>query len=111
MPQQLFGDIELKLLQYKNESGLGRQAILLDAMATVQKLSGKPTTKNEAKEHYGKFSYTATLINYADVLRRMENQDFFDILFDFYKMDLDTELQEWFELGSPGQMRLKKPIA
>ncbi|KTC82740.1 hypothetical protein [Legionella cincinnatiensis] len=107
----LFSDIEPILLQYKNAHALTRKDILLDAITGVQKLSGEIISKDEAKEHYKVLSYTATLINYADILNRMENQQFFDILFDFYKMDLDAELCDWFEFGSPGQMRLKKPIS
>ncbi|KTD53668.1 hypothetical protein Lsan_4078 [Legionella santicrucis] len=108
---QLFSDIEPMLLQYKNANALTRRDMLLNAITGVQKLSGEITSKNEAKEHYRVLSYTATLINYADILNRMENQQFFDILFDFYKMDLDAELCDWFEFGSPVQMRLKKPIS
>ncbi|ETO93982.1 hypothetical protein [Legionella oakridgensis] len=110
MPQ-LYTDIGPMLLQYKNANAIGRQAMLLDAMAEVEKLSGVVKSKDDAKEHYKKLAYAATLINYADVLRRMENQQYFDILFDFYKMDLDEELQEWFEFGNPGQMRLTHPIS
>ncbi|KTD13720.1 hypothetical protein Lgra_0855 [Legionella gratiana] len=108
---QLFSNLEPMLLQYKNTNAQTRKTLLLDVITTVQKLSGEITSTNEAKEHYKVLSYAATLINYADALNRMEHQQFFDILIDFYKMDLDDELQDWFEFGSPGQMRLKKPIS
>ncbi|VEB33960.1 Uncharacterised protein [Legionella sainthelensi] len=108
---QLFSDIEPMLLHYKNTNALTRRGMLLDALSAVQKLSGQIISKGDAKEHYKVLCYTATLINYADVLNRIENQQFFDILFDFYKMEIDAELCDWFEFGSPGQMRLKKPIS
>jgi hypothetical protein len=108
MPQQLFSDIGPTLLQYKDANVLGRQAMLLDAIAISRK---SPQNLAEAKLHLQELSYAATLINYADVLKRMESKDFFDILFDFNAMELSAELQEWFEFKNPGKMRLKKEIS
>lgn len=107
---QLYADLGSKLLQYKNANGIVRHAMLLDAMVEIDRLSDKVDNKEDAKKHYKQLAYAATLINYADVLRRMENQEFFDVLFDFYNMELGEELREWFEFGGPGQMRLKHPI-
>lgn len=107
---QLFSDIEPMLLQYKNTDALKRREILLDAITAVQKLSGEISSKDDAKGHYKLLSYTATLISYADVLNRIENQKFFEILLDFYNMDLNAKLSDWFEFGPLGQMRLKKPL-
>lgn len=73
---QLFSDIEPMLLHYKNTNALTRRGMLLDALSAVQKLSGHIISKGDAKEHYKVLCYTATLINYADVLNRIENQQF-----------------------------------
>lgn len=110
-PPQLFRDIEPILLHYKNANDPTRKSMVLDAIAGVKKLSGKVTSKAAAKKHYKVLCYATTLMNYADVLQRIEHQQFFDILIDFYKMDLNADLHDWFEFGSPVQMKLKKPIS
>ncbi|MFI5406583.1 MAG: hypothetical protein ACHQ1D_08735, partial [Nitrososphaerales archaeon] len=112
MPQ-LFTDLGQKLIQYKNASILDRKKILEAAINTLEALPEKEkvTGKDSAKNHFKELSYAATLINYANVLQRMENQDYFDILVDFYKMELSDELKKCFEFGKAfGQMKLKKPI-
>ncbi|KTC80319.1 hypothetical protein Lche_2339 [Legionella cherrii] len=108
---QLFTDIVPMLIRYKEANIQSRQTIMLDKMADIKKLAGKVTDKSQVKAHYKELAYAATFINYADVLQRMENQNYFEILFDFYNMEMDDELNAWFEFGStPGQMRLKLPI-
>lgn len=109
---ELFTDIGPMLIQYKEANPQGRQAIMSNKMADIKKLAGKVTHQSQVKAHYKELAYAATLINYADVLQRMENQNFFEILFDFYNMEMDDELNAWFEFGNtPGQMRLKHPIS
>lgn len=108
---QLFTDIGPLLTQYKKENARGRQTLIKNKIDEVQKLSELITSKNQAKAVYRTLAYTATLLNYADVLQRMENQLYFDILFDFYNMEMDEELNSWFEFGKkPGQMRLKHAL-
>ncbi|CAM3137629.1 Uncharacterised protein [Legionella steigerwaltii] len=108
---QLFTDIGPMLLQYKAANTQGRHTMMLDKMADIKKLSGKVTHKSQVKTHYVVLAYAATLINYADVLHRIENQQYFEVLFDFYGMEMDEELSAWFEFGkTPGQMRLKHPL-
>ena len=117
MTPQLFADIESMLLNYKEADALAREAMLLDQIALLNKMPEKVTTKEQALEAYTNMSYAATLINYADVLNRMENQGFFEILPDFYGMLFEGEfapLANLFEFGKKetheNQMRLKCSI-
>ncbi len=108
---QLFTDIGPMLIQYKEANTHGRCAMMQDKIAGIKKLSGQVTHQTQAKTHYKVIAYAATFINYADVLHRIEHQQYFDILFDFYDMEMDKQLNSWFEFGkTPGQMRLKHPI-
>ncbi|MCE0724471.1 hypothetical protein [Legionella resiliens] len=108
---QLFSDIGPMLIQYKEANTHGRRTMVQDKIAEIKKLSGQVTDQTQAKTHYKVLAYAATFINYADVLHRMEHQQYFDILFDFYDMEMDKQLSSWFEFGkTPGQMRLKHPI-
>ncbi|MCW8408151.1 hypothetical protein OQJ13_04100 [Legionella sp. PATHC035] len=108
---QLFTDIGPMLIQYKGANTQGRRAMMVDKMAELKKLANEVIDTSQVKARYKELAYAATLINYADVLQRMENQRYFDILFDFYNMEMDDALNAWFEFGStPGQMRLKLPI-
>lgn len=52
----------------------------------------------------------STLISYAEILDKMENQDFFEILPDFYRMPLSQELSQYFEFGTDTNMRLLKNL-
>ncbi|MBN9225805.1 MULTISPECIES: hypothetical protein [Legionella] len=108
---QLFTDIGPMLIQYKEADAQARQAMMRNKVADIKKLSGQVTHKRQATTHYAVLAYAATLICYADVLQRIENQQYFEILFDFYNMEMDEELNAWFEFGKiPGQMRLKHPL-
>ncbi|MGL5743042.1 MAG: hypothetical protein ACRCXC_11165 [Legionella sp.] len=108
---QMFTDIRPILLQYKEAIPFVIQAIIVALMTALENLSGNVTSKKQALVHYQELAYAATLLRYADVLYRMEHQQYFDILFDFYGMELDEQLSAWFEFGkTPGQMRLKQPI-
>lgn len=108
---QLFTDIGHMLIQYKNADARARTHLVKKEIEHLMNLSGKASLKEHAKHHYKILAYTATLIAYADVLFRMENQMYFDILFDFYSMEMDEEINDWFEFGTtPGQMRLKHPL-
>ncbi|KTD74166.1 hypothetical protein [Legionella tucsonensis] len=108
---QLFTDVGRMLIQYKKANSQVRRAMMQEIIAGIKKLSGQVTHQGEAKNHYKVLAYAATFINYADVLQRMENQQYFDILLDFYDMEMDEQLRSWFEFGkTSGQMRLKHPI-
>lgn len=108
---QLFTDVGPMLIQYKEADPLGRRVMMQEIIAGIKKLPGQVIHQSQAKTHYKVLAYAATFINYADVLQRMENQQYFDILLDFYDMEMDEQLSSWFEFGkTPGQMRLKHPI-
>ncbi len=108
---RLFTDIGPMLIQYKEANAPGRHAMMQDKITGIKTLSSQVSYKNQVKTHYEALAYAATFINYADVLHRIENQQYFEILFDFYDMAMDDELSFWFEFGkTPGQMRLKHPI-
>jgi len=114
MPLQLFADLGPILLNYKKSNIFERQTILIKALVSIKELPTEVTNTEEAIAIYTKLSYVATLINYADVLKRMENQDYFDVLVDFYNMPMEdefTQLKSYFEFGKPNQMKLKCPIA
>ncbi|STY29928.1 Uncharacterised protein [Legionella wadsworthii] len=107
----LFTDIWPMLIQYKNANARTRTNLVKKEIEHLTNLSGKISLKDHAKHHYKVLAYAATLIAYADVLFRMENQMYFDILFDFYSMEMDEKLNDWFEFGTtPGHMRLKHPL-
>lgn len=108
---RLFTDIGPMLIQYKEANTPGRHAMMQDKIAGIKALSSQIPHKSQVKTHYEVLAYAATFINYADVLHRIENQQYFEILFDFYDMAMDDELSSWFEFGkTPGQMRLKHPV-
>lgn len=108
---QLFTDIGPMLLHYRKANTQNRHAMVLDKIRDIKNLSGKVLHTNHITAHYKTLAYAATFFNYADALYRIENQQFFEILFDFYQMELDEELNSWFEFGKiPGQMRLKHPL-
>ncbi|WP_454781854.1 hypothetical protein [Legionella sp. WA2022007384] len=108
---QLYTDVGPMLIQYREATPEGRHTMMQEKITEVKKLSGQATHKQQAKTHYKTLAYAATLINYADVIQRIENQRYFDVLLDFYGMEMEAELSSWFEFGTtPGQMRLKKPL-
>ncbi|QMT60944.1 hypothetical protein [Legionella sp. PC997] len=108
---QLFTDVGPMLIQYREATSKGRYALMQDKIAEIKKLPGQVSHKQQAKLHYKTLAYAATFINYADVIQRIENQQYFDVLLDFYGMEMDAELSAWFEFGTtPGQMRLKQPL-
>ncbi|KTD01763.1 hypothetical protein OQJ19_12275 [Fluoribacter gormanii] len=108
---QLFTDVGPMLIQYREALREGRHTMMQDKIAELKMYSGQIIHKKQAKTLYKTLAYMATFINYADVIQRIENQQYFDILLDFYGMEMDEELSFWFEFGNtPGQMRLKQPL-
>ncbi|KTD40465.1 hypothetical protein [Legionella parisiensis] len=108
---QLFTDVGPILIEYKEADPQARRAMMQEMIAGIKKLPGQVIHQNQAKTHFKVLAYAATFINYVDVLQRMENQQYFDILLDFYGMEMDAQLSSWFEFGkTPGQMRLKHSI-
>ncbi len=112
-----FKDLREQLLQFKTADSVGRTAILKDTAHTIKNLPKQIQDKECAGDAYKKMSYAATLINYADALQRMENQDYFDILIEFKMVSLFEEsrftlLNNYFEFHPvKPQMRLKKTIS
>jgi hypothetical protein len=76
MPQQLFSDIGPMLLQYKETDAFGKQAMLLDAIATAQRSPKTPMSKKEAKQYYQELSYAVILIGYVVKLKDNFNCDY-----------------------------------
>ena len=124
----LFKDLTDKLLEYKNAGPKIRQAILEAAIKSVEGLPETITTKKQATKAYKTMAYASQIIKYSDNLRKIENQEPFEILFDFAGMgDLFTPgnpkfvegfapLAECFEFGTKekntlGTLRLLKPHA
>lgn len=104
------------LLDYRFADQITRQALLTKAISTASTAKKPPTTVDEAIAINHELACTATLINYADALRRIENQDYFDILIDF-KMPKQFEsaefdlLKTYFEFHPTApQMKLKQPL-
>lgn len=111
----LYTDLRADLVEFRKASGKEQQRILRAAMGSIYELGENIQSKEDAIEAYRRLAYTATLVNYADALYRIDHQQFFDILID-YKMPevLDNprfaELKNYFELhASAPQMRLLKP--
>jgi hypothetical protein len=88
MPQQLFSDIGPMLLQYKETDAFGKQAMLLDAIATAQRSLKKTPSKEEAKQYYQELSYAAILISWADHL----DQELFESLSDFNRIKINLSV-------------------
>ena len=111
-----FQDLRQQLLQFRNAHSAGRAAILAETADTIKNLPTQIHDKESAGDAYKRMSYAATLINYADALQRIENQDYFYILIDFKMVHLFDEprfsvLNNYFEFHhTKPQMRLKKPI-
>ncbi len=112
-----FQDLRATLLHYKESDTTDRQAILGAIVNDINDLPADVHDKAGAPFVYTKMAYAATLINYADALRRIENQGFFDILIDFKMPAIFNDprfqaLNEFFEFHPTApQMRLKKSIA
>ena len=106
-----------QLLQFKRADCDGRNIILEAAVLEIKNLPHQIQNKESAMDAYKKMSFVATLLNYADALRRIENQDFFDILIDFKMVNLFEKpcfktLNDYFAFHkTKPQMRLKKPIS
>lgn len=111
-----FQDLREQLLQFKNADAEARAAILEETARAIDNLPEHVQNKESAVNTYKKMAYAATIINYADALQRIENQDYFDILIDFKMAHLFDEprfsvLNTYFEFHhKKPQMRLKKPI-
>jgi len=125
--EQDFADCRASLINYKNASLSERDGILKATKEfLISALPDNASNKDDAIEIYKKFSFAATLINYADALRRIENQEYFDILVDFSELCKISavigpvaegktgfeHLNDYFEFHSKApQMKLKMPIA
>ena len=124
----LFTDLTDKLLEYKNAGPKARQAILDAAIKSVSSLPATITDAKQAAKAYKTMAYASQIIKYSDNLRKIENQEPFEILFDFAGMgDLFTSgnpkfqeqfapLAAFFKFGTKeeknlGTMRLLKPHA
>lgn len=111
-----FEDLRLELLHYKTTNELGRRSIMENAIQDVAKLPDTILDEEQALHAYQKMAYTATLINYANALSRIENQDFFEILIDFrmpeiFEISPFTPLNDFFEFHpTRSQMRFKKKL-
>ncbi|MCL9684550.1 hypothetical protein [Legionella maioricensis] len=111
-----FQDLREQLLQFKHADSAGRVTILDKTALAIKNLPQQIQNKERAGDAYTKMSYAATLINYADALQRIENQDYFNILIDFKMVPLFEDprfsvLNQYFEFHhTKPQMRLKKPI-
>ncbi|CEG57165.1 hypothetical protein [Legionella fallonii] len=103
-----------QLLTYKNGAITERNKILLNIISAIRNLSPDGAPNKELIKKYKTLCEAATLINYADALRRMEHQEYFDILIDFARMPMSgefTELNNYFEFHPiTPQMRLKCSI-
>ncbi len=109
----LFTDLRHGLMTYKNSSLSEKQAILNTIASSTSTMAGnRPKTILEAKEMYRFLAYAATIVNYADALRRIDHQEYFDILVDFKMQNLLNAseyepLKAYFEFHpSAPQMRL-----
>ncbi len=113
MPQRVHL-LEKQLLAYKNGTTVERKKMLLNIISIVSAISQDIAPNKEIIKKYEALCDAATIINYADVLRRMEQQEYFDILIDFVRMPLFgefTELNNYFEFHpTTPQMRLKCSI-
>jgi CheY-like chemotaxis protein len=114
---QLFQEIRPLLLQYKGASKSARQSCLDAIVNQIKNLPQTITNSTEAIKTCKIMAFAATLINYADALQRIEQQDYFEILIDFRMPEVFSqppfvELKTYFEFHTTySQMRLKKPIA
>lgn len=114
----LFEDLRRLLIEYKKSSISARQDILRTAANEwEQDYSDCFADRDKFIQLISQQAYTATLINYAEAIRCIEQQDYFDILIDFKMTDLFKEerfsrLNEYFEFHPTApKMRLKKTLA
>ena len=119
----LYGNLRSELLAFRNADAETRQEILASKRQLLSVMKDVIDVENtdEGIAAYTQLADAATLIMYADALKRIENQEYFDILRDFSTLDGFQEilkqpefarLNDFFELHPKApQMRLRKPIA
>lgn len=112
----LYKELRIQLLDYKNAGPKARQTLLDKAIKSINDLPNVIGNKSDAAQAYQVLVYASQLINYAQALRRIENQEFFTIHKPFNSMPRQlakpafNDLNEYFEFDPRGiQMRLKKP--
>ena len=115
--EPMYGDLRAELVRFKNATPLDQQKMLKETISSLSALGAAIDGKVQAIEAYRRLAYAATLINYANALRRIQTGEFFDILIDFkmvalFKTEQFAELNDYFEFHAQApQMKLKQPIA
>jgi hypothetical protein len=110
-----------ELLSYRKENKEQRKQRIDKWKQKVAKLPDDIKTKSEALNAYITMANASQMIQYADIINRMENQQWFNIMFDFVGLDKTFQkdefksLSDYFEIqlinGRPtGSMRCKTPL-
>ena len=115
--EPMYTDLRAELIRFKNANAQEQQRILTTTIASISELGLSIKGRAEAIDAYHRLAYAATIINYANALRRIQTGEFFDILIDFKMVALFKDarfvaLNEYFEFHPQApQMKLKRPIA
>lgn len=110
-----FQDLTDSLLQYKQSIFLDRNESLDNLIKELLALPEKPKDQEEAKLISRKLAYISQQITYVNNLRKIENQEFVDMLGDynelgtFFTNNGYADLSEYFDIQK-FKWRLKKPI-
>lgn len=110
-----YQDLTTSLLQYKQSSLDQRNEFLDRLIAELNALPDAPADKAEAKLIYHKLAYVSQQITYVNNLRKLENQEFIDMLADynelgaFFTQNGYEDLNQYFEIQK-FKWRLKQPI-
>ena len=109
MLTRLFQDIEKSIINYKI-STLEQRIFILRQISLLlsKKIDNTMKTLTDVDDLLKQLVSASTLLCYAEILDKMENKGFFEILPDFYQMPLSQELSQYFEFGSDTNMRLLK---
>ena len=111
----LYNDLREKLISFQRATVQDRQVMLRSSIDALNTLDARIENKEQAINAYRQLTYTATLINYANALWRIDNQEFFDILIDFKMPEIFENpafhaLKNYFEFHPKApQMRLLQP--
>lgn len=110
-----------ELLSYRKANTEQRKQMIVAWKQKVAQLPDDIKTTSDALDAYITMANASQMIQYADIINRMENQQWFNIMFDFvglektFKKDEFKLLGDHFEIqmtnGRPtGSMRCKTPL-